>query len=451
MTGCGALVQCKFLLHLELKAQQSTLGVRMRALRKTVFLACIVFVLLAELGCGDYYRPVANPIVSPGGQPQSSHYAWVLNSNPGGGDGSTTEIDVSGDTNLAVNTMGVGTSAEAFPTNSLSLYVANAGDDTVMQYLPTLAGAITTISLLPGSHPIALTSQNNAKMFVLNSGPPSTCQADGSLSTISTATLSVATTLCLGVNPTAFVQSPSTGYIYAINQGDNSVSVVSSDGSTLMGTITTTSSPVGLGLNPVSIAANNQGWIFVVTQGAQGSPGTLDVIYTGNGNLTTIAATAPLGMLPTQALFDPTRNRLYVTNGGDGTVSVFDVSAINTTSPSIPLLATVAVGTNPVGVTALTDGSNFFVANQGSNTVSVVSQSSFSVLATVSLPSGANPVYIASDPSAAKVYVADQGTSETTIIQTSNNTITQNILAPTQVSGCTSSCPLQTPMMIVTQ
>lgn len=451
MTGCGALVQCKFLLHLELKAQQSTLGVRMRGLRKTVFLTFTAFVLLAELGCGDYYRPVANPIVSPGGQPQSAHYAWVLNSNPGGGDGSTTEIDVSGDTNLAVNTMGVGTSAEAFPTNSLSLYVANAGDDTVMQYLPTLAGAITTISLLPGSHPIALTSQNNANMFVLNSGPPSMCQADGSLSTISTSTLSVATTLCLGVNPTAFVQSPSTGYIYAINQGDNSVSVVSPDGSTLKGTITTTSSPVPLGVNPVSIAANNQGWIFVVTQGAQGSPGTLDVIYTGNGNLTTIAATAPLGMLPTQALFDPTRNRLYVSNGGDGTVSVFDVSAINTTTPSIPLLATVAVGTNPVGVTALTSGTNFFVANQGSNTVSVVSQSSFSVLATVALPSGANPVYIASDPSAAKVYVADQGTSETTIIQTSNNTITQNILAPTQVSGCTSSCPLQTPVMIVTQ
>ena len=84
-------------------------------MRKTVFLTFTAFVLLAELGCGDYYRPVANPIVSPGGQPQSAHYAWVLNSNPVGGDGSTTEIDVSGDTNLAVNTMGVGTSAEAFP------------------------------------------------------------------------------------------------------------------------------------------------------------------------------------------------------------------------------------------------------------------------------------------------------------------------------------------------
>ena len=120
----------------------------MRVLRKTVFLAVAAFVLLSELGCGDQYRPVANPIISPGGQPQTAHFAWVVNNNPNGSDGSTTEIDVSGDTNLAVNSMGVGSVAETFAANSLSLYVANKGEDTVMQYLPTLAGAITTIALL---------------------------------------------------------------------------------------------------------------------------------------------------------------------------------------------------------------------------------------------------------------------------------------------------------------
>jgi YVTN family beta-propeller protein len=127
------------------------------------------------------------------------------------------------------------------------------------------------------------------------------------------------------------------------------------------------------------------------------------------------------------------------------------VSAINPSSPSVPLLAKVTVGTTPIGVTALTDGSNFFVANAGDNTVTVVSQSSFSPLTTVPLPTGANPVYITSDPTAAKVYVADQGTGETTIIQTSNNTVTQSIPAPTQLSGCTSSCALQQPVMILTQ
>jgi DNA-binding beta-propeller fold protein YncE len=409
---------------------------------------------MGELGCGDQYRPVANPIINPGGQPQHSHFAWVVNSNPQG-DGSTTEIDVSGDTNLAVNSMGQGTSAEAFPTNSLSLYVANAADDTVMQYLPTLAGAITTISLLPGSHPIALTSSANTNMYVLNSGANSLCQNGGSISVINTATLSVSSTTCVGVNPIAMVQGPSNGYIYIINQGDNqgegSITVFNPAGPNVVTTVNTPNgTPAGsLGPNPVALAVTPQGWICIVTQGDQTYPPTLDLIFTGFAN---IAVTAPLGVQPNFAYVDPNRNRLYVTNGGDNTVSVFDSSSItNPPTPNIPLLGTARVGTNPVGVTALADGTNFYTANAGSNDVSVVSQNSFSLLSRVALPSNANPAFIASDPTSQKVYVADQGTSSTAIIQTSNNTISQTIAAPPQVSGCTSNCPLQTPLMILTQ
>ena len=429
----------------------------MRVLQKTVFIALIAFALAAEMGCGDQYRPVANPIISPGGQPQVAHYAWVVNYNPQG-DGSTTEIDVSGDTNLAVNAMGKGTSAEAFPTNSLSLYVANAGDDTVMQYLPTLAGAITTISLLPGSHPIALTSSLNTNMYVLNTGPASLCGSSGSISTINTSTLSVSNTTCVGMNPTAMVQGPNGGYIYVINQGDNngtgSITVFNPAGPNVVTTINSKEAPPPappgpLNPNPVALAVTPQGWICIVTQGDQTYPSELDLVYTGYSN---IAVTAPLGAQPNFAFIDPNRNRLYVTNGGDNTVSVFDASSIAVSpSPNIPLLGTAKVGTNPVGVTALLDGSNFLTANAGSDDVSVVSQNSFSLLTTVALPTGANPAWIASDPSSAKVYVADQGTSATSIIQTSNNTISGTITAPPQISTCTSNCALQTPLMIVTQ
>jgi YVTN family beta-propeller protein len=114
------------------------------------------------------------------------------------------------------------------------------------------------------------------------------------------------------------------------------------------------------------------------------------------------------------------------------------------------LLATVPVGTGPTGVTALLDGSKFYVANAGSDDVTVVSANSFSPLTTVALPTGANPVWIASDPTSSKVYVADKGTTETTIIQTSNNTITANIPAPSQIVNC-NVCALQQPVMIVTQ
>ena len=43
----------------------------MKFLRETGFLALLALLLLVELSCGDQYRPVANPIISPGGQPQT--------------------------------------------------------------------------------------------------------------------------------------------------------------------------------------------------------------------------------------------------------------------------------------------------------------------------------------------------------------------------------------------
>ena len=141
----------------------------MKFLCKTGFLTVATFLLLVELGCGDQYRPVANPIVSGGGQPQTTHYAYVVNLNPNG-DGSVTQTDVSGDTNVGVSSLGVGSIAEAFPPSSAALFVANSGDDTVSEFLPIINSAITTIAMLPGSHPIFVSSAQAGVMYVINSG-----------------------------------------------------------------------------------------------------------------------------------------------------------------------------------------------------------------------------------------------------------------------------------------
>ncbi len=422
----------------------------MKFVRRTGFLALTAFILLLELGCGDQYRPVANPIISGGGQPAATHYAYVVNYNANGA-GSTTQIDVSGDTNVAVNSMGVGSIAEAFPPNSDALFVANSGNDTVSEYLPILAGAITTIALLPGSHPVFVSSAQTGFMYVINSGTNSQCGSTGSISTISLTTLTVTDTACVGVNPTSMVQIPATNIIYVLNQGDtnNPASIsVFSPGSGVTATITAANG--GLGANPVSLTASTDGnWVFVVTQGSAGSAGALDIISVGASS---IGASVPLGVQPTFSVIDPVLNRLYVTNTGDNTVSVFDATNVNlSNTPAMPTLATVNVGTGPIGLTALVDGTKFYVANAGSDDVTVVSASSYSVLSTVALAAGANPVWIASDPTASRVYVANQGTTNTTIIQTSNNTVTLNIAAPPQVSSCTSSCAMQQPAMIITQ
>ncbi len=420
----------------------------MKFLRVTGLLALTAALLLVLPSCGDYYRPVANPVISPGGQPANAHHAWVVNFNPSGA-GSTTEIDVSGDTILSVNSMGNGSIAEAFPTNSLSLYVANSTGDSVSQYLPTVGGSVTTINLLPGSHPIALGSTVNTNMYVLNSGSNSTCPSTGSVSTILTSTLTVTNTSCVGPNPIAMTQTASNNYIYAINQGDNSVTVFNPGGPSIVGTITTAN---GLGLNPISATASLDGsWIFIVCQGDGTSPGELDIVSTST-TPPVVAASQPLGVGPTYSIIDTNLNRLYVTNTVANTVSVLDASTVNTSSsPPMPVLATVPMGAGatPIGVTPLLNGSLFYVLNSGSNNVTVVSANSFSPLTTIALPAGAGPVFITSDPTSSRVYVADKGTTETTVIQTSNNTITENLLAPSQITNCT-VCALQQPVMIVT-
>ncbi len=430
----------------------------MKLLRKISFLSLAALLVALHSGCDDQYRPVANPIITPGGQPQTAHYAWVVNYNPNG-PGSTTEIDVSGDSNLAVNSMGLGSVSEAFPANSLALFVANRDNDTVSEYLPTLSGAITTISLLSGSRPIYLNSATNGFMYVLNSGPNSACPNGGSVSTIPVSSLAVSNTTCLafvlngtnvyGTSPVTMAQASSGSYIYILTQDNGgTVFVLNSATSAITGIITAQNG--GLGQSPAAVVASSNGsYVFIVTQGDGVNPGVLDIVSNG---ATTVAASVPLGVNPTFAVADPVLNRLYVTNQGDNTVSVFDASNVNPTgTPPIPLLATVAVGTGPIGVTPLQNGALFYVANAGSNTVTAVSANSFSPLATISLPAGANPVFIASDPTSSKVYVADQGVGATTIIQTANNTIAQTISAPPQISGCLSSCQLQQPLMILSQ
>ncbi len=422
----------------------------MTVFRRTVLLVLAAFLLLLWLGCGDQYRPVANPIVGPGGQPQSTHFAYVVNYNPNG-DGSVTKIDVSGDSVSYVQTLGVGSVYEALPPSSTALFVANSGDDTVSDFSAFVNGAVTTIGLLPGSHPVFLAATQTTNMYVLNSGANSTCPNSGSVSVMATATGSVTNTGCVGLNPINMVQAANAGQVFVLNQADNmnqgSVSVVDP---TTLAVVATLTSANGLGLHPVYATSNSDGtYIFVVTQGDGVNPGALDILTTGNSPA--VAASVPLGVKPTYSYLDPHLNRLYVTNTGDNTVSVFDASNVNpSNTPPIPSLSPpVAVGTAPAGVAALQDGSRFYVANSGSNNVTVVSATSFTVLRTV--PVGVSPTFVAADPTSTKVYVTNQGSFSTSIIQTVNDTVSLAIAAPAQNPNCISSCTLQQPMMILTQ
>jgi YVTN family beta-propeller protein len=420
----------------------------MRFLRRATVIVPFVFSLLLELGCGDQYRPIANPIVGPGGQPQATHFAYVVNYNPSGL-GSTTKIDVSGDTNLQVLSTGLGSLAEAFQGSVQgSMFVANRDSDTVSEYSLVGTSTVINIALYPGSRPVNLAATGQSAIYVANSGANTVCPMTGSVSVISTTTLVATSTVCVGVNPGPIVQLPSAGNVYVANQGDNTISVINPVSQSVVATI---SQAGGLHENPVALTASTDGnYVFVVTQGNGTSPGALDIIYTP---LNSVRASVPLGVTPSSAYLDTHLNRLYVANTGSNTVTVFDVSSVTLgVNPAIPTLATVNVGSAPVSVTALPNGLTFYVANSGSNDVSVVSATGFSLVATV--PVGQSPQFIASEPTSSKVYTANGGGGNLSIITTSNNSVSVTMPAPQQDPNCNpqvSTCPLQRPQMILTQ
>ena len=95
-----------------------------------------------------------------------------------------------------------------------------------------------------------------------------------------------------------------------------------------------------------------------MTQGDGVNPGTLDILTTGA--TPAVAASVPLGVKPTYSYLDPHLNRLYVTNTGDNTVSVFDASNEYCQSAAYSVAGSadsVAVGTAPTGIAALQNGS----------------------------------------------------------------------------------------------
>jgi YVTN family beta-propeller protein len=414
-------------------------------LRKLRYLLPVLCLFGIELGCGDYYRPVANPIIGQGGTPQTTHYAFVLNNNPIGAS-STLQVDVSGDTNLQVQPTGAGAVAESFlANNNGALLTANSLADSVSEFTTIISfSPVTTINLPVGSRPIRLTSTSPGFMYVLNSSGNTNCPNTGSVSVINTSVLTVIDTVCVGPNPLAFAQLPNGTKIYIANQGNNSVSVFDPGSGQITSTITQS---MGLGLNPVFVIANpDSNYVFVVNQGDGTNPGSLSIITSSNDQVVT---NVPLGVGPTFAYVDNHLLRLYVTNSGSNSVSVFDLATINTNNnPVLPTLATVNVGSGPVGVTALPDGTRFYTANSMSNDVTVVSATSFAVLKTI--PVGQTPVWITSEPTSTKVYTANKNSGNISIIQTVNDSLVSNMAVPQQDPNCSSSCALQQPTMILT-
>lgn len=109
----------------------------------------------------------------------------------------------------------------------------------------------------------------------------------------------------------------------------------------------------------------------------------------------------------------------YVANAGSNSVSV-----INTSTNSVA--STVNVGSRPLDIAVDARISSVYVVNSGSNSVSVINTSSNTVGATVGV--GHTPVNIALTPDGSKAYVANAGSNSISVINTFTNTVTATVM-----------------------
>lgn len=388
---------------------QTFLRTRKRGGYSIAFLSILAATIVA-VGCGDVYRPVANPVLQPGGDPQSVRLAFLINNN-NGGLGSVSTLDVSGDTNLGNSQVGVNPVHGAVQAATGRVFVANQGDDTVSAVSTSNTIPSATITMPAGSKPSFVAPGSSTTMYVLTPGtvPPTVSVLDTTINVFSTA-------IAVGNDPVAAVAAPDNSRLFVMNRADGTVSVITAGNTVVTQTIAVGASPVW------GVVSSDSTTLWVVNQGSN----SVSVIQTSSG---TVTATIPVGTAPRFAAYESHLNRLYVANAGSNSISVIDVSTEQ-------VMATVTVGSAPAMLTPLADGTRVYVANSGcadvialsgctGNTVTVVDAANFGVRKTITV--GTAPIAIVSANDGSKVVVMNRDSNNASFIRTSDDTVINTV------------------------
>ena len=135
----------------------------------------------------------------------------------------------------------------------------------------------------------------------------------------------------------------------------------------------------------------------------------------------------PVG--PNPVFLGTTSNQAFVINSGDSTtpptVSVY--IALNPQGSTVSTVTLPASSSKPVAG-ATSSANNIYIANSGSNDVSVISTGVLAVTTTIPLPAGdSKPVMIAGNAANNKIFVVNQGSGNVTEISTIDNTVIKDI------------------------
>src|SRR6266849_3095166 len=388
------------------------------SLRRWARVLGILALALIGVSCGDQFRPVAVPVTPPPPNPQSFHFVLVLSDNGLNDPGASSELDVSGDTNIGVAQLGLGPAHADIALSGSRVYIANSLEDSVSSYAPSKARSVTTTSLPVGSNPVFVHSTETATMYVANFGLDT-------VAAITTTNNFVANLIPVGHHPVALAETPDQKKLYAVNQGSGNVSSISIVDQTVTQTIATGTSPVW------AAARSDSARVYVLDSGT----GTVFAIDTLADQ---IVGTASVGAGANFMTYDGKLNRLYVTNPVANTLTALDISK----DPPTVLFA-LPVAASPITAAALPDGTRVYVASVVSSGGTAISQATVvnasdgsvrTVIPLNSVPANCSTarfeLFIAASGDSSKVYVGNCDAGSTSIIRTSDEQKLLDMPAP---------------------
>ncbi len=398
--------------------------------RAVLFSLGILCIFLA--GCSQTFRQIAIPLPTQTGDPAPLDRALFAAQN-GSNPGSVTYVDVPGDTTVGVAQVGVNPVMIGLTFGGSRAATPNSGDNTVSSFQTGITVPTVSTTTIPSSaNPVFAHSRQVGKFYVALAGLGKLGVVDGTLSLVKQVPLT-------GCTPVVISQVPNGGNVYVGCSGGN-VSVV------------TPSDNVEVASIPAGIPA---AWMDTSTDGKYTFVGggssvkvicsTTDISVCAANN---ILQTIPVGGTVNFLKYDAHSQRVYV--AGAGSVSIIDASGIQPPITNFPVAAVPGSFTGNTWVTALQDGTRFYVSDSGTKTVSVYSASSVSLIKTIDLTipdTSTTPIMIDSDKNSTRVYTANTGSNDFSIIQTSDDTevlpgstaggATGRLVPPNISSSCT--------------
>ncbi|HET7732129.1 MAG TPA: YncE family protein [Usitatibacter sp.] len=226
----------------------------------------------------------------------------------------------------------------------------------------------------------------------------------------------------VGNSPVGVAIEPGGARVYVANGEDNTVSVIATASNTVVGTIAMNGrGPLGMAVNPAGTR------LAVALTGDDVRGNTVEIFDTSTR---TRVATATVGIGPIAVAYNPSGTRLYVANATGNTISVLDAA-------TSAVIATIPVREGPAYLTMNASGTRLYVSQAGSaagnvNLVSVIDLSSNTVLTTIAV--GGDPLATALNPSGSRLIVANNDTDSLSILDTATNQVVSTIASPSPAS-----------------